>query len=127
MDLHATPRILWEEATAILAANNVAADSGFGSAYRETLGPPPRYVWVPTRIRDEKELRAPRLGEPRPLLASLHFIAIDCWGINDAQAWAMAWNVLNACHPACTSSLKLESGEWVRPGAAVNQRGSLLR
>jgi hypothetical protein len=129
MDFTATPRGLWEEVTALLAENGVGADTVFGKVGRDMHGSPPRYVWVPTRMRDEKKLVTTRLGdgETRVLFASDHLVEIDCWGVSDHQAWAMACNVINACYQIRRASMKLESGEWVRPKEAHNQRGELFR
>lgn len=99
----------------------------FGEAARSLNADAPRYVWVPTRTRDRKEQRGRYVEEARELAAQQEHVEIDCWGKTDAEAWALRCNVWNALHQAFQADLLFEDGQWVRPGAAANQRGSLYR
>lgn len=98
----------------------------FGAVHREQLGAAPRYVWVPTRTREQKPIASRAVDEVKPLMSSTEYVEIDCWGSTFAQAWAMRNNLLRALKDA-VAMVRIENGEWVRPTAALNQSGELYR
>jgi len=121
-------------ATEVEAALHTAADvlgstvapHHFGERFRFELGESPRYVWVPTRTREQKPTASRAVDEPRALMSSQEYVEIDCWGTTFAQAWAMRQNVLRALH-AVDARLRIENGSWVRPSEGANQAGELYR
>lgn len=98
-----------------------------GEAARSLNADAPRYVWVPTRTRERGDTDVRPIDEARSLAVQQEHVEIDCWGRDDAEAWAMRCNVWNALHAAFAADLMFEDGQWVRPGAALTQRGELYR
>jgi hypothetical protein len=115
------------QAAAWLADQGDTTPHAYGEAARAQLGDAPRYVWVPTRSRDRQDTNVRDVEEVRELSVHQEHLEIDCWGASAAQAWALRCNVWNALYQTFLADLEFEAGAWVRPGAAVNQRGELYR
>lgn len=127
MDARSIPLGLFADVADILTERGVRCEQVYGEKGREASGSPPRYVWVPQRMRDRNALLGTALGDVRALFAGQVHVEIDCWGVNEHQAWALCWNALNAIYELKRADLTLEGVEWIRPGGAANQRGELLR
>lgn len=117
------------EVIALLAADAEAVDSApvehhFGEKFKAGSHAPPRYVWIPTRTREQRATTQRAVDEPRALYSTAEYIEIHCWGSTFAQAFALRNNVLRALKQAA-AQIRIENAEWVRPSAAWNQAGEL--
>lgn len=123
-------RALMNECEAALALD--AADVGgrvaehvYGKKGLAGHGTAPRYVWLPTRAREEKTGVTQAVTDV-PQVASFHqHFEIHCWGANDAQMWAMVNNVIRAVDKALAADCRFENGRDAHPSEAWNQSGEL--
>lgn len=101
------------------------ATHGYGLRALKEHTKPPRYVWVPSRGREQKEALARGAEEARQLFAFRQHFEVHCWGATDHQTWALVNNVLMALDDATKADLRLENMRWAHPSEAWNQLGEL--
>lgn len=111
-------------AASALAVGAVAVPHLFGAKGKEELGAPPRYVWIPSRTREQKATTTRAVDAPRALYTTAEYAEIHCWGTTFAQAHALRNNVIRALK-ANAGAIRIENAEWVRPAEAWNQSGEL--
>ena len=128
----------WEDPIAALmaeCASTMAADAAdYGGPVAPHVmglkrgfehGAPPRYVWVPSRGREDKT-PVSRAVEEVPQIASFHqHFEIHCWGSSYAQTWAMVNNAYRAVSHALCADCRFENARWAHPSEAQNQKGEL--
>jgi hypothetical protein len=122
---------LMNECATVLAAD--AADIGgrvaehaFGLKRTKEHGAPPKYVWVPTRAREDKTPVSRTVTEV-PQVASFHrHFEVHCWGATHAQKWAMVSNVYRRIVTICGADARFENGRDEHPSQAWNQAGEVF-
>lgn len=92
----------------------------------EAHGAPPRYVWIPTDLRDRGESPTREVNEYRSLFVINALVEVHCWGTSYAQAWAMLTNLCKACNDQERADLDIENARHLRPGKAWNQLGEVI-
>lgn len=114
-----------DEVTSILAAAGITTPHSVGARHLKANSSPPRYVWVPHRTAERKQPAARAVDEHRSILSNAEYFVVHCWGRNYAEAWALRQNVAKALHDCARADLRLESGQWTRPGESWNQHGEV--
>lgn len=127
MNYRVPPGALMDAVVVAMAAEGFTVPHLFGAKHRVANGAPPRYVWVPTHVRDRKGPISRPVEQFRTLFAFNGHIEIDCWGADFDHAGALLESLCKALNDASTGDIQLEGGEWARPGMAWNQRGELFR
>lgn len=116
-----------ESVVAKMEAAGFTAAHHFGEKYRASFGAPPRYVWVPGRIREREAPITRGVAEFRNIFTFQQHFFIDVWGINFDHVSALLECVLKACNDSEFANFQIEGGEWAGPGKAWNQLGELFR
>ncbi len=102
------------------------ATHAFGAKRLSEHGTYPRYVWFPTRGREDKTPVSRTVTEV-PQVASFHrHFEVHCWGATHAQKWAMVNNVYRAIFAACGADGRFENGRDAHPSESQNQAGELF-
>lgn len=72
-----------------------------------------RYVWIPTRVRVEKDdVATVSVDEIRNLYVVTHLAEVRCWGQSREVAYMMASNLIKAAHDVAQADLDLEDINW---------------
>lgn len=87
-----------------------------------------RYVWIPTRIRVERDdVASVSVDEDRNLYAVTHLAEVHCWGQSREVAYMMASNLVKALHDVAEADLDLEDANWNdEPTEGLTDFGFLL-
>jgi hypothetical protein len=118
---------LMEAAQANMAEAGFSVPHLFGEKHRTAHGTPPRYVWIPDRIRDRNGSISTQVQEYRTLFSFQAHFFIDCWGADFDHASALMEAVSVACHRAAFADFAIESGEWHSPSKGWAQPGEMVR
>lgn len=102
-----------------------AVDHYLGERETAALLAPPRYVWIPTRTREQNQTKSRTVNDPRSLFSTQEYVQVHCWGETFAQAFAMRNNLLRAVQHQIPMGVRIENADWMRPGTAWNQSGEL--
>ena len=89
-------------------------------------GAPPRYVWIPTDIRDRDDSPTREVDEYRSLFVLPALVEVHCWGSSYAQAWALLTNLCKACNDAVKADLQIEQARHINPSKSQNQNGEVI-
>ncbi|MGL4442650.1 MAG: hypothetical protein ACRCU1_03425 [Alsobacter sp.] len=121
--------MLETEASLAVDADDVGgrvASHAFGLKHTKEHGAPPKYVWVPTRAREDKTPVSRTVTEV-PQIASFHrHFEVHCWGASHAQKWAMVQNAWRAISHLCGADIRFENGRELHPSEAWNQAGEVF-
>lgn len=117
-----------EELAAAATIDEVdAAPQFIGEKHLADNGSPPRYVWVPTTLRESRDVATQATEELRTVAGGREYVSAYCWADSYDQASAMRSNLVVACKRQAAVDMQLEGGEWVRPSTGWNQKGECFR
>lgn len=112
-------------AAAAMTAAGITVPHEMGKRWEAAHGVPPRYVWVPLRSRERGLTPSRAVTDYRSTFAFREHFAVGCWGRSYAECWALANNLAKALNDDAAHDIRLEGGQWERPGEAWNQKGEL--
>lgn len=116
---------LMNEVSAAMVAEGMTVEHILG-AKLEQHGAPPRYVWIPTDIRDRSDSPTREVDEYRTLFVQNALVEVHCWGSSYAQAWALLTNLCKACNDAVKADLEIEQARHINPSKSQNQNGEVI-
>ena len=117
---------LMTEVASAMSDQGLIVEHVLGERGLEAHGAPPRYVWIPTDIRDRSDSPTREVDECRTLFVQNALVEVHCWGTTFAQAWALLTNLCKACNDAVRADLEIEQARHIRPAKAWNQDGEII-
>src|SRR5574338_35249 len=114
---------LMNAVAADMDAEGLVVEHVLGERGLAALGAPPRYVWIPTDIRDRSDSPTREVDEYRTLFVQNVLVEVHCWGATYAQAWALLTTLCKACNDAERADLEIEQARHIGASKAWNQHG----
>lgn len=101
------------------------ATHGYGMRDLKALTKPPRYVWVPTRAKENKMAVSRQVLEVPQIMTFRQNLELHCWAKTYSQCWALVTNAIWAADKSARADIRFENGRWAHPSEAWNQLGEL--